>query len=133
MVRPDDTRHWHKKPADAVNQVMCLTVHETLRHFKCALRRCQNCPEYPIPLLEQDASDDAPRIIFHVYKKVTKCSKHVLLQANAKTCGSCEDLAAILLNTGSKSGSVRTRKMLSRMELSIGIFFTDYYLPALEL
>jgi hypothetical protein len=133
MVRPDDTGHWHKKPADAVNQVMCPTVHETLRHFKCALRRCQNCPEYPIPLLEQDASDDAPRIIFHVYKKVTKCSKHGLLQANAKTCGSCEDLAAILLNTGSKSGRVRTRKMLSRMELSIGIFFTDYYLPALEL
>jgi hypothetical protein len=64
MVHPEDTGHWHKKPADAVNEVMCAPVYETLRHFKCALRRCENCPAYPIPLLEQDATDDAPRIIF---------------------------------------------------------------------
>jgi hypothetical protein len=133
MVHPDDTGHWHKKPADAVNEVMCTPVYETLWHFKCALRRCENCPAYPIPLLEQDATDDAPWIIFHMYNKVTKCSKHGLLQANAKTCDTCEDQVAILVIAGGKPGRVWTRKVLIRKEVSIGIFFTEYYLPALEL
>jgi hypothetical protein len=128
-----DTGHWHKKPADAVNEVMCPPVGENLRHFKCALRRCENCPKYPIPILEQDTTEEAPKIMFHVYQKVTKCSKHGILQAKAKTCDLCEDQAGILIITGGKRGLVRTRKVLSRMQEVIGLFLKDFYLPALEL
>jgi hypothetical protein len=55
-----------------------------------------------------------------------------MLEATAKICNSCDDHAAMLLITGGKPGLVRTRKVLSQMEESIGVFINKFYLPALE-
>jgi hypothetical protein len=130
-IRLEGSR-WHEKPADALCAVMCPPVIDNLRHFKCALRRCPNCPKYPIPVVESDTSDDAPEIKFHVYEKFTKCSKHGLLETNSKTCAICEQQVPILQSTNYRKGNVRTRKALGSRRRSIGKFMTEFYLPALE-
>jgi hypothetical protein len=90
---------WHEKPTDTLSAVMCLPVINDLRHFKCALWRCTNCPKYLIPSVESDTSNDAPQIKFHVNENFTKCSKHGLLAMNSNTCVICEQQDTILQST----------------------------------
>mmetsp|Transcript_37017 Transcript_37017/g.98025 ORF Transcript_37017/g.98025 Transcript_37017/m.98025 type:complete len:189 (-) Transcript_37017:44-610(-) len=70
------------------------------------MRRCPDCPKYPIPIEEQGEDDDeeTPKIKFHVYKTVKETIRN----------------------------KERTRKYLTLLERPIGIFHKDYYLPALE-
>jgi hypothetical protein len=118
---------WHPKAQDALAAIMCPPLIGEIRHWQCVLRRCNTCPGYIQPLLEQNTNNDAPKIRFHLYQNVTKCTKHGLLVANAKSCTECDIFAE-----GAKKGKVRTRKVLHLLERTIGTFFRDHYLPTLE-
>jgi hypothetical protein len=118
---------WHPKAQDALGAIMCPPLIGEIRHWQCVLRRCNTCPRYNQPLLEQNNNNDAPKIRFHLYQNVTKCTKHGLLDPKAKTCNECDTFAE-----GAKKGKVRTRKVLHLLERTIGTFFSDHYLPTLE-
>jgi hypothetical protein len=121
-------KHWHPKPKDAVQEIQCPTVGNLqFPHWKCVLRRCTHCPEYPIPVEEQGVTDNdqnTPQINFHVYLPFTSCTIHDCeLLPNAKKCPKCVAIEA--LPTPAKVGKVRTRKHLTLLKRRIGLFFKD--------
>jgi hypothetical protein len=117
----------HTKPRRALLFIMCQPVKDGYTTWNCVLRRCMFCPKFPVNPIESASNDDAPLIRFHQYLPVTRCSMHGLLLLNSKSCPQCQTLPV-----NSKLGKVRTRKKLSLVELPIGLFIVDYYLPGLE-
>ena len=119
----------HPKPRDALHLIQCPNPDANVAHpsWYCVLRRCLNCPKYPIPIPERGLDDNAPFIKFHFYVNFTKCSRHGVLTLNAKKCTVCENQAA-----DQKQGRISTRKELTLLNRPIGIFFREFYLPALE-
>jgi hypothetical protein len=119
---------WHDKPKNALREIQCSPV-GTIGHPKwiCVLRRCENCPKYPVPFEETEvASDPAPTINFHMYVPFTKCTKHGDL-GDSKTCDACDNL-----NENEKKGKASTRKHLTLLERTISVFLKDFYFVALE-
>jgi hypothetical protein len=128
MVLPNGSA-WHPKPRDALHLIQCANPDPNVEHpsWCCVLRRCLNCPKYPIPVPERGVDDNAPLIKFHFYVQFTKCSRHGVLTLNAKKCIVCENQAA-----DQKLGKISTRKELTLLSRPIGIYFREFYLPALE-
>jgi hypothetical protein len=120
---------WHPKPRDVLPLIQCPNPVINVEHpsWCCVLRRCLNCPKYPIPIPERGLDDNAPFIKFHFYVNFTKCSRHGVMTLNAKKCTACENQGA-----DEKNGKISTRKELTLLNRPIGIFFRDFYLPALE-
>ena len=120
---------WHPKPRDALHLIQCPNPDSNVEHpgWYCVLRRCTSCPKYPIPIPERGLDENAPTIKFHFYVNFTKCSRHGVLTLNAKKCAACENKA-----TDQKQGRISTRKELTELNRPIGIFFREFYLPALE-
>jgi hypothetical protein len=55
----------HQKTKDAVTAITCPEVGDTgFPPWKCVMGSCLNCPKYPVPMFEDDISNDAPRINF---------------------------------------------------------------------
>ena len=122
---------WHLKPGIALGEIQCGCVAGTaFPHWDCVLRRCKECPEYPIPPEEQGTDDDAPKIKFHIYQTVTQCTRHGAIATNAKVCPHC--VADPAPPTAKKAPKIRSRKHLTDMEETMGVFHRDYYLPSLE-
>ena len=111
---------------DAIKLLQCANV-EGYNHpnWSCVLRTCTSCPNYKasIPDHEEQAEvDELTRISFDVYVAFTKCSKHGVLELNAKTCrsmrrGDKQDWLARI-----KKGKIRTKKELTRKTTSIEEF-----------
>jgi hypothetical protein len=100
---------WHPKPRDALHLIQCDNPDPNIDHpnWCCVLRRCLNCPKYPIPIPERGLDDNAPTINFHFYVNYTKCSRHGVLTLTTKKCAACENQA-----TDQKQGKISTRKEL---------------------
>jgi hypothetical protein len=127
FVRPGG-RTQHPKPRDAVLEILCPPNLELDHHnWSCVLRRCLNCPSFPVPEVESMTGHDAPVINFHHYVPFTKCSKHGSLTLRAKECERCENT-----QEGGKKGKIQTRKELTLLCRPIGVFIADFYLVALE-
>jgi hypothetical protein len=121
---------WHPKPSDAIAEIQCNArpyVGITHPHWMCVLGRCVNCPAYPVPQIESNFLDTAPSISFHQYVLYSKCTQHGSLQLYAKECAACNNLGE-----GTKKGKIQTRKHLTLLTRSIGVFMEDFYLPALQ-
>lgn len=83
--------NWHAKAKDALQSMQCPCIDRLgLPHMRCILGECTQCPAYPCPREEQATGPAAPTINFHIYKTVTRCSKHGLLMLNSKVCAHCE-------------------------------------------
>ena len=85
--------------------------------WTCVLRTCDSCPLYNVWKYESNASVEAPQI--------WSCSVHSLLGESTLFCDLCSDSDLIM-------GKIRTRKMLTMKEVSIGNFIFDFYFPALQ-
>ena len=119
--------------ADVKGQIMsmmcepCNEEEQSLPKWKCVLRRCQQCPKYEIPDEEKNTGSNSPEIVFRVYKKVYKCSLHNFLGLGENICSKCD-----AIEDPSKKGTLRCRRELTKMQLPISQFMTDYYLPMME-
>jgi hypothetical protein len=127
-----DGKPMHEKPKDALEAVMCPPVQGGHRRWECVLSRCPECPTYPTPAPEtvSDDNDVSAKIPFRHYQKFTKCTIHRVLPETAKQCDLCEEQQG--LNDRFKKGKIRTRKELTKSELTIAVFMDEYYLPMLE-
>ena len=85
--------------------------------WTCVLRTCDSCPLYNVCKYESNTSVEVPQIL--------SCSVHSLLGESTFFCDLCRDSDLIM-------GKIRTRKMLTMKEVSIGNFIFDFYLPALQ-
>ena len=83
-----------------------------------------NFPKYNVPKYESNCSIFAPKIKFHLYVLFSTCSLHELIGEGRLICIFCENEKL--------NGMIRSRKMLTHRELTIGNFMYDAYLPSLE-
>ena len=120
----------HKDVKSEMMSVMCEPCDgQTLPRWKCVIRSCKDCPEYAIPDEEKKRRANIPNIVFRVYKTIYKCSVHNFLPLGVQTCSVCD---RITKSSKVKKGTVNSRKELTKMNLPIDKFITDYYLPMLE-
>ena len=144
---------------DALRTVMCPWDKELgLPKWKCVLRRCDQCPTFPIPSEESGTSSDAPHISFHIYKQFYKCSIHKVLPDGEKHCTKCRYIyngknkrycsmhGALPENEldcmecelyfqdhpNYRKGTIRTRKEQTLLTRPIGIFHRDFFVPMLK-
>ena len=88
-----------------------------LRHWKCVLRCCAQCPSVNIP--DQETYDKhpnpSPSIFFHIYHLIARCIKHGRLPlTDNKIFRECQQ------NTASvKSTKIYTRKEILIIETTI--------------
>ena len=70
LVLPDG-KPLHPKAKDALISIQCPPVQPLgLLHWKCVLKRCDNCPSYIVPKEESGTNENSPTIHFHVYNKL---------------------------------------------------------------
>ena len=110
---------------------MCPKVGHTPEHnhWLCVAQKCGNCPQYSIPVEEQDTSIGAPTISFSQYKNFTSCSQHNKIPLNATVCLQCGTSEEPLVK---KLGCISTRKHYTKHTTAIGTFMTDHYIPLLK-
>jgi hypothetical protein len=122
---------WHSKPQLAIDEVMCKSVDGfEHRSWRCVLKRCADCPEYPTPNAERNTNTNAPKIRFHVYEPVTTCSLHGIIALRSKVCPQC--VPTVNPPKSTKTPKIRTRRYLTLLQKPIGSFMEEYYIPALK-
>ena len=97
-------------------------------HFRCVLKCCNNCPALSVPDEEISMERQLPRIKFHVYKDIYRCSLYGQLPLiDGDRCLSCVEQHDV-----SKRGKVHTKRELVLLDDSISTFHSKFYKPAIE-
>ena len=126
----DEPLHATLKQAAAV--ICCPAPNDkNIIKMHCALRFCDNCPQYNIPDEEQAQGPNAPVIHFTIYTKQSRCAVHGFVPGNPPQCPECmENVAQDTAPT--KLPSYGSKQYLTKKTCSIGQFHSDYYQPFLE-
>ena len=118
-------------PRDMFGTMSCNNASgDGLMKWKCAMGRCNSCPQTQFPTIE--TFDDSPldNIIYASYKYHLKCKLHGILPPSSSSCSQClEAIAKKQLNCPEK---LTRRKEITLLESSINHFHKDAYLPMLK-
>ena len=86
-----DEKHVHPHPKDTLRLIQCPPVDGfQIPHMKCILRRCDKCPKFRLFDGERKITDHGPKICFHFFQKVAKCSVHGIFRDGSDRCPYCE-------------------------------------------
>ena len=85
-----DEKHVHPHPKDALRLIQCPPVDGfQVPHMKCILRRCNQCPKFRLFDEEKKITDRDPKISFHFFQKIAKCSVHGIIREGSDFCPDC--------------------------------------------
>ena len=93
--------------------------------MEICLRLCDSLSLYNICSYESNITSKAPRVKLHTYTKFTSCYVDGSLRKGSLSCDLCRE-------SDETKGKIRTRKMSTMKEVTIGKFMSDVYLPGLE-
>ena len=74
--------------------------------MECILRRCDKFPKFRLFDEERKITDHDPKICFHFFQKVAKCSVHSIFRDGSDSCPYCET------ETCEKIGTFSNRKQM---------------------
>ena len=84
-------KHLHAHPRDTLSCIKYPNVEgHSVSKMKFILRRCMSCPELPQIIYEKNLTINDPKISFHFFVNITKCSIHGQLPKHMETFPDCE-------------------------------------------
>ena len=125
-------RHIDAKDSDMAKATMFVYPQSdhALPHWKFVMQCCAKCPSINTPDQETDDqySNTSPSICFHIYHIIARCPTHGRLPLTDKKmyCKCKQDSAS------EQSTKIYTRKEIVMMETTISIFYTSFYIPAIQ-
>ena len=123
-----DGKHIHPHPKDALQLIQCPPIEGfNIPHMQCILRRCPKCPKFRLLDEEKKITDRDPKISFHFFQKIAKCSIHGIIRDGSDFCPYCKEESC-----KTRIGSFSNRKQMVLLARSFSEFIKDYYLPTLE-